>query len=106
LLDFALSLFKAEEMNLFRRKPHSDPFSSKFAHGGTLQVNYRCPVDKGLRIGRGKLMQRNGRLLLDAVTGYAIDMLNASGSGHPNFLRSTAIIRICTTVLARTYPGR
>jgi hypothetical protein len=45
LLDFTLSLFKAEEMNLFRRKPHRDPFSSKFAHGGTLQVNCRCPVD-------------------------------------------------------------
>ncbi|RCW80098.1 hypothetical protein C7476_11563 [Phyllobacterium bourgognense] len=35
-------------------------------------------------------MQCNGRLLLDAVTGDAIDMLNASASEHPNFSRSNS----------------
>jgi hypothetical protein len=46
-------------------------------------------------------MQRSGQLLLDAVTGCAIDMLNASGSGHSNFLRSNSCPTHRTAEFAR-----
>jgi hypothetical protein len=42
---------KAEELNLFLRKPRSDRFSSKFERGGTLKMNCRCPVDQGFTRG-------------------------------------------------------
>ena len=46
---------KAEELNLFLRKPRSDRFSSKFERGGTLKMNCRCPVDQGFTRGEREI---------------------------------------------------